>query len=93
MWYVDVWCCVCQALQGNQDPACFAMLGQILCREYACDPYFSPCGSRMRAEQIYMSRTMKAAGLTMVRDNYRFTNMGGGACFIPSSYVDLVIFA
>ena len=46
----------------------------------------------MRAEQVYTSRTMKATGLTMVRDNYHFTNMGGGACFIPSSYVDLVIF-
>ncbi len=39
-----------------------------------------------------MSRTMKAAGLTMVRDNYRFTNMGRGPCFIPNSYVDSVIF-
>ncbi len=35
---------------------------------------------------------MKAAGLTMVRDNYHFTNMGKGACFIPSSYIDSVIF-
>jgi hypothetical protein len=35
---------------------------------------------------------MKATGLTMVRDDYRFTNMGGGACFILISYIDLVIF-
>ncbi len=29
MWYADVWCCVCKPLQGNQDPACFGILGQI----------------------------------------------------------------
>ena len=34
----------------------------------------------------------EAPGLTMVKIDYRFTSMGGGANFIPSSYVDLMFF-
>ncbi len=92
VWYADVWCCVCQPLQVDQDPACFWILCRIWCRECTCDPHFSPCGSRRKAAQVYASRMMKATGLTVVRDDYRFTNMSEGACFIPSSYVDSVIF-
>ena len=37
-----------------------------------------------------MSRTINAAGLAMVKVDYRITSMDGGVCFILTSYVDLV---
>jgi hypothetical protein len=29
VWYLGMWSCVCQLLQGNPDPARFGILGQI----------------------------------------------------------------
>jgi hypothetical protein len=70
LWEIQVQRVLCvQNLQGDSNPARFAWIDQFWCRKCACDPHISSRGSRMRAEQVYASRTMKAAGLTMVKIN------------------------
>ncbi len=60
--------------------------------ENACDPHDCPLGRKRNAEQIYVSRTMHAAGLAMTDIDYHITSMDREAVFIPKSYVDSVNF-
>jgi hypothetical protein len=55
-------------------------------------PKIVPSAGKGNAEQVYVSRTINAAGLAMMDINYRITSKDGEEVFIPKSYVDLVIF-
>ncbi len=59
--------------------------------ENACDPHDCPLGRKRNTEQVYVSMTMNAAGLAMVKIVDHITSMDGEAVFIQKSYKDLEI--
>ncbi len=54
-------------------------------------PMIVPLAGKGTRMQVYVSRTMNAAGLAMVKIVDPITSIDGEAVFIPKSYVDPVI--